>query len=844
MEVRPYLAALRKSVERSSVAIRKSEIYRALWDSCDALRGQMDASQYKDYILTLLFVKYVSDKYAGQKFADIIVPPGGSFTDMLAAKNAKDIGERLDKVVAALAAANQLQGVIDNVSFNDPNKLGSANEMVGTLSKLVGIFSDAGLDFSRNRADGDDLLGDAYEYLMRNFATESGKSKGQFYTPAEVSIVIARLIGIDRATDPQMSIYDPACGSGSLLLKAHDEAPADISIFGQEKDSATRGLAKMNMILHGCGTARVEVGDTLASPKLTERGGELMLHDFVVANPPFSQKNWRNGFDDKTPPENDRFGRFGGMSGYEVPPQKNGDYAFVLHMVASLKPTGTAAVVLPHGVLFRGGAEAKIREKLLRRGLVKGVVGLPANLFYGTGIPACILVLDKRGAQARRPVFMIDASKGFLKDGPKNRLRAQDVHRIIDVFGRQTDAPGYARLVPFDEIERNGFNLNIPRYVDSSEPEDIHDIAAHLKGGIPNADLDALAAYWALMPGLRAALFGPGDRPGYSDPLAPPERVRETIHGHPEFAAFRASVMAVFEGWRDAHVDALRAVAPGAKPKQIVHDLAEDMLARFRTAPLLDPYDAYQQFMSYAAAEMLDDLYLLAADGWDAARRLREVRLKPDGKPMEDADIELGAGRKKVKLVAEMIPPALIVARFFAAEQAAIDAQEADLEALGREIEEMAEEHGGEEGLLAEALTDDGALTAASVKARLKALRGEKKPDADEMAQLRAASVLFERQAEAKRALAEARQALVEAVARKYPALSDAEAKYLVVQMKWIDRIQGSICTEIENLSWILIVSCQRLTSRYTKNLTEICNRVAFHESRFQNAIRSMGLAS
>src|SRR5574340_1174960 len=291
------------------MALKKSELYSSLWASCDELRGGMDASQYKDYVLVLLFMKYVSDKAASQKGYLLDVPKGGSFADMVALKGNKEIGDKINTIIGKLAEANDLKGVIDVADFNDADKLGSGKEMVDRLSKLVGIFED--LDFGRNHAEGDDLLGDAYEYLMRHFATESGKSKGQFYTPAEVSRIMAKVIGLGSAKSSGQSIYDPTCGSGSLLLKAHDEAKAgsgfDLAMYGQEQDVATRALAKMNMILHDCVTAELPPGgsSTLANPYHKEKGGSLKRCDFAVANPPFSSKNWSNGFH----PEEDEFHR-------------------------------------------------------------------------------------------------------------------------------------------------------------------------------------------------------------------------------------------------------------------------------------------------------------------------------------------------------------------------------------------------------------------------------------------------------------------------------------------------------------------------------------------------------
>ncbi len=570
----------------------------------------MDASQYKDYVLVLLFVKYVSDKAAGQKGYLLDVPKGGSFADMVKLKGDKEIGDKMNKIIAKLAQANELRGVIDVADFNEPDKLGKGQEMVDRLSNLVAIFDTPALDFRSNRAEGDDLLGDAYEYLMRHFATESGKSKGQFYTPAEVSRVMAKVVGVGSAKSNSQSIHDPTCGSGSLLLKAHDEAKGtaglDLALYGQEMDQATAALARMNTILHDCPSAEICKDNVLARPRFTSGDGRLKTFDFVVANPPFSFKAWTTGFH----PEADEFKRFA----FGVPPQKNGDYAFMLHILTCLKSTGKAAVNLPHGVLFRSGAEATIRREIVRRGYIKGIIGLPANLFYGTSIPACILVLDKENAHARKGIFMVDASKGFIKDGNKNRLRAQDIHRIVDTFTRQLEIPRYSRMVPLSEISdpKNDFNLNLPRYIDSTEPEDQQDIDGHLRGGIPDRDIDALDSYWVVFPSVRPLLFESAGRPGYCRLKLPAGEVKAAIFGHAEFAAFNVSVTELFAKWKKANAPRLNAINPGDHPKALIEALSEDLLATFGKAPLIDPYDVYQHLMDYWAGTMQDDAYLIA----------------------------------------------------------------------------------------------------------------------------------------------------------------------------------------------------------------------------------------
>jgi len=655
--------------------IKKSELYSSLWQSCDELRGGMDASQYKDYVLVLLFVKYVSDKAASQKSYLLDVPKGGRFADMVALKGKKDIGEKIDIILGKLAEANDLRGTIDVAFFNDEDKLGKGKEMVDRLTNLVSIFE--GLDFGANRAEGDDLLGDAYEYLMRHFATESGKSKGQFYTPAEVSRVMAKVIGVGSARRADQTIYDPTCGSGSLLLKAHDEAKSakglDLALYGQEMDNATTALAKMNMILHGCTTAAPDIwnANTLASPHFKSPDGRLKTFDFVVANPPFSFKAWSNGFD----PNNDEFHRFE----FGIPPKKNGDFAFLLHMLTCLKSTGKAAVNLPHGVLFRGGAEATIRREIVRRGYIKGIIGLPANLFYGTGIPACIIVLDKENAAVRKGIFMIDASKGFIKDANKNRLRAQDIHKIVDTFTRLAEIPGYSRMVSLAEISdpKNDFNLNLPRYIDSTEAEDIQDIDAHLRGGIPNRDIDALERYWQVIPGVRATLFKKADRPGYSQLKVAVADIKAAIFGHAEFTAFNESATRLFAKWKAANRTRLRGLAVGGKPKELIETLAEGLLGVFADGSgrsdgsrgLVDPYDVYQHLMDYWAETMQDDVYMVVSDGWREAAKPRLIIEDKARNTKEKPDFTVG----KLKYKVELIPTALVIARYFAGEQAAID---------------------------------------------------------------------------------------------------------------------------------------------------------------------------
>jgi type I restriction enzyme M protein len=823
------------------MAIKKSELYASLWESCNQLRGGMDASQYKDYVLVLLFVKYVSDKYAGDPNALIDVPKGGSFADMVVAKNDKEIGDKLNKIIGRLASANEnLKGAINVADFNDEDKLGKAQDMVDKLTKLVAIFE--GLDFGSNRAEGDDLLGDAYEYLMRHFATESGKSKGQFYTPAEVSRVMSMVIELGRAISQAQSIYDPTCGSGSLLLKVHDEAKSrtdfDLALYGQEMDNATAALAKMNMVLHGCPTAEIWQDNTLAHPHFTQSNGKLKTFDYVVANPPFSTKAWSNGFN----PESDAFNRFE----YGIPPDKNGDYAFLLHILASLKSSGKGAVILPHGVLFRGNAEADIRKRIVTQGYIKGIIGLPANLFYGTGIPACIIVLDKEGAAGRKGIFMIDASKGYIKDGNKNRLRAQDIHKIVDVFSRcDVSAPKYARMVPLDKIEAEGYNLNLPRYIDSSDAEDLQDIAAHLKGGIPNRDIDGLAAYWQIFPSIRAQLFSPlaGERGvDYSQLKVTASEIKPAIFNHAEFASFNRSVLGQFEVWLDWAGPLLKAIEPGNRPKVLAEMLAEELLKIFAPVPLFDAYDVYQHLMDYWAETMQDDVYLLVSDGWKAASVIRQLVPAKDknGKVAYNEPHDFVIDKQRYK--ADIIPPALIVVRYFVAEQDAIDKLEAEASAIEQKMEELREEHGGEEALLAEVI-EDGKIAKGALTERLKEIKFSGATDAEERATLTQYFVLLEQEALTAKQVKDAQKVLDAKVIAQYGKLNETEIKTLVVEDKWLAAITDAVQGELERVSQTLTGRIKTLAERYATPLPRLVEEVETLSARVDEHLKKMGFA-
>jgi type I restriction enzyme M protein len=522
-----------------------------------------------------------------------------------------------------------------------------------------------------------------------------------------------------------------------------------------------------------------------------------------------------------------------------VPPDKQGDYAYLLHILRSIKPKGQGACILPHGVLFRGNAEETIRRNLIERGVIKAIIGLPANLFYGTGIPACIILLDKDGAAGRAGIFMVDASKGFRKDGNKNRLREQDLHRIVDTVARQVELPGYSRLVPVREIasEKNNFNLNLPRYIDSSTPEDLHDIDAHLHGGIPDRDIDALASYWQVVPAVRSALFDAADRPGYSQLRMPITDVKRAILDHDEFAAYRKTIEARFAKWRKTHRATLLALDKTAKPKALIETLSEELLTAFDGARLLDPYDVYQHLMDGWDAGMQDDVYLIAADGWVEAAKPKLLVEDKTKKSKQRPDLVLG----KKKYVTELIPPALVIARYFAAEQRAVDKLEASYADASQQLEAFEEEHGGDDGLLSDARNDNDKLTAASVSARLREViddadARDEREVFERFLELIAAEVRIE--IELKAAKAE----LNESVFEKYGALDEDAIKTLVVDDKWLAMLETALRGELDRVGQTLTGRVRELAERYAQPLPALAREIEVLAAKVDGHLAKMGL--
>ena len=783
------------------MALKKSQLYSTLWSACDALRGGMDASQYKDYVLVVLFLKYISDKVKSDPDTLIVMPEGCSFDDILALKNKDNIGEQMNKILEKIADANGLQSVITNADFADENKLGKGKDLVKTVSDLIALFNNENLDFSNNRAADDDLIGDAYEYLMRNFASQSGKSKGQFYTPAEVSRVMANVIGINKDDRPMISIYDPTCGSGSLLLRARAEARHGTSIDGQEKDLATIGMAKMSMIIHGVDDADLKHGDTLNNPLHKQNDSVLNTYDYVVANPPFSLKSWM-----KTAKENDAFSRWaqGNDNIAPVPPPGCGDYAFLLHIIASLKSEGHGACILPHGVLFRGGAEGNIREFLVRKHLISGIIGLPANLFYGTPIPACIIIIDKEHAYNSQGIFMIDAKEGFVKDGAKNRLREMDIRRIEDAWEKHEETPHYARFVSFGEIESNGFNLNIPRYVTPEDTEVVQDITAHLHGGLPRHDVDeVLARYWDACPSLRDTLFSMQTN-GYYSLKVPADSISEVIDGNVSYQERAAEYLQDVKHFFDTVTPQMEALAIGFNPKDMIVRWGQQMLDSTKNQQLVNPYNVYEFLMNYWNETLQDDCYIISRDGWKVTYNFTKAK----NPTFED-------------MTCDLLPIDIVVHKFYEKEHKAILQIRSEMEQLQEQAGQLAEENPDAFADFFEKVNES------NVKSEVSAFKKGNSEGTEGMNKLWLQYLAFytdkkEKSNREKKLVA----ALTKQVIAKYDALTSDDVRSLVIHDKWKATITQRTKTELARINQQMRTDVLALVDRYANTLPEIDNRV------------------
>ncbi|GAA8876141.1 type I restriction-modification system subunit M [Helicobacter pylori] len=815
------------------MAIKKSELYSSLWAGADSLRGGMDASEYKNYVLNLLFLKYISDKAKNNNFSEIEVPQGCFYEDILALEGDKEIGDKLNKIIAKIAERNDLKGVIDSVDFNDNTKLGEGKAMIDTLSNLVKIFAD--LSLGAHGALDDDLLGDAYEYLMHHFASESGKSKGQFYTPSGVSLLLSLLLGIDENTRQDKSIYDPTCGSGSLLLKASSLAGKNgLTIYGQEKDISTTALCKMNMILHNSADADIAKGgsSTLSNPLFTTENGMLKTFDYVVANPPFSLKNWTDGLsiDPKSKQViNDRFNRFEDGT----PPEKNGDFAFLLHIIKSLKDTGKGAVILPHGVLFRGNAEGAIRKNLLTKGYIKGVIGLAPNLFYGTSIPACVIVLDKENARTRKGVFIIDASKDFKKDGNKNRLRDQDVQKMIDTFNALKEIPYYSKMVSLEEISANDYNLNIPCYIaakQESEKDLFALINSHKASYLPQNEIEIYDPYFRVFKELKNTLFKKSDKEGYYALKTECENIKELIIQSLEYQTFHASVLDAFD--RLDLFETFDHLEPGFNPKTLIESVCSKVLKEFEKGEILDKYGVYQLFKDYYNEVLQDDWFLLSFNGFISAKELRKLNpLKDKNKKanyLEEPDFVI----QKTYYKSDLIPKHLIKQRFFEKETKELEELENALNEKEALLDEFIEEHSNEEGLF-----DGLKINESVLKKELK-----NATDSEDKKILKTALEWLEAKNKALKMKNKAYEELELKAFHQYKNLEINEIKDLIIKDKWLNSLKNALENKILKRINAFTSALNEIIQTYSNSLLELDKEVKESESKVLEHLKDLGV--
>lgn len=895
------------------MAVKKSELYSLLWEACNKLRGGVEPSRYKDYVLVLLFFKYVSDRYKGKRFAEFTVSDGASFDDLIAAKGKSDVGERVDKIIQKFLEDNGLQGSLPDVSFNNPDELGSGKELVDKVSGLIAIFQNPAIDFKSNRASGDDIIGDAYEYFMMKFAQESGKSKGQFYTPSEVSRIIARLIGIGdikQETDKKWTLHDPAAGSGSLLIRAADEAPIDkngdsiVTIFGQEKYPDTAGLAKMNFILHNKGTGEIKSGNTLANPAYTDDFGELKKFDFIVMNPPFSDKDWTDGIK----ASEDKYKRF---DGFGVPPEKNGDYAWFLHVLKALDSNGKAGIILPHGVLFRGNAEETIRKEVLDKRYIKGIVGLPANLFYGTGIPACIIIIDKENADRREGIFMIDASRGFKKDGNKNRLREQDIEKIVQTFVNEVKIEGYSTFVTYKDIlnkEGNDGNLNVPRYIQKIDDTLPQNIASHLLGGIPEVDIDSIEKLWNVSPDLKQQIFTCVDEKHSVYNLAiSPSEIEAAIAADGNIKGEKTNECEVlFDAWKSTVKNVLLNINADTNPKELIRNIGVEILNDFAPARLLDNYDIYDFLLNYWNEKLQDDVYVIKASGYEAGREIEYVYVQKKAKDEAGETISVDDTSKMKSFDGSLISREIIEREYFETELTALNELTEKSALLESELDEMREEESGEDGLLKEILNTNGdGIPKANLNKRIKELDSKKTSSViddinkllelldtgnttemekvvnsngelanyefrnkngtfgkakiksalkeaadnavlpeiytDEYNALLAYQTKLSEKEEADKAVKESQKKLDELVLAKYGELSIEEIKHLLFNEKWMSRISNDITDAFDQELNALASRVTLIAKRYERTLGEIEEKTAKSKKKVAAALERMG---
>ena len=838
--------------------MNKQQLANRIWASANKMRSKIDANEYKDYILGLIFYKFLSDNevaflkrngwtdedlpdlvedYADEDMAVTIEDCKNSIGYFIEYKNLFStwlLPETTFSVADLSVALNRFDSMIspnykhvyESIFITLQTGLSKLGEnpasQTKALKELIKLIKDIPTDGSQDY----DVLGYVYEYLISNFAANAGKKAGEFYTPHEVAMLMSEIVAEHHRNKQQIEIYDPTSGSGSLLITIgksvgrHIEDRNRVKYYAQELKENTYNLTRMNLIMRGIRPGNIDtrcadsLGEDWPIEKTGPNAGRPLYVDAVVSNPPYSQ-HW-----DPTDAELDA--RF---KDYGVAPKSKADYAFLLHELHHLKPDGIMTIVLPHGVLFRGDpeddGEGKIRKKLIEKNQIDCIIGLPANIFFGTGIPTLIMVLKQH--RQEDDVLIIDASKGFVKDGKNNRLRDCDIKRIADTVRLRTDEPGFSRRVSRDTIRENNYNLNIPRYVDSSEAPEQYDIYATMFGGIPNSEIDLLGKYWEALPSLRLDLFQPAEDKPYS--AITTDDVATAIDHNSDVAQLRSRFDKAFEGFADELHRRLisrsvsdRLLPTGRKNVMDVRELkeryeiADDIFSRLADIPLVDRYAAYQA-MSGGWQTIVGDIETLQAEGMEAARVVETAyKLVKKG----DDEVEVPDGLK-----GRIIPFDLVQQSMFQAELQAISDKEARIEELGSEADELTDGLTEEEQQEYMEGDDTPKLDKAKIKKDAKAKGDDIDPETK--AKLKRFVAVWDEQSKLSKAIKEKRQALVDKTKEAIENLTDDEVEQFLHQ-KWIDPvcegINGTLAAVLSELEKRITALARKYATSYN-DLTE-----------------------
>ncbi len=822
--------------------MNKQQLAARIWASANEMRSKIEASEYKDYILGFIFYKFLSEKEEAwlreQGFDDDSMPMVTeedpevvefvrknigyfiAYEDLYSTWLAKGPDFDVADVTEALSAFSRLvnpdhRHVFDRIFETLETGLSKLGDTSGARTKAISGLLHLIRDIPMDGRQGYDVLGYIYEYLIDKFAQNAGKKAGEFYTPHEVSVLMSEIIAGHLKDRNEIQIYDPTSGSGSLLINIGQAVArrtgnaGRIRYYAQELKENTYNLTRMNLVMRGILPDNITTrnGDTLEDdwPWFEEGHPETyepLFVDAVVSNPPYSQR-WDPEGKDVDP-------RF---SGFGVAPKSKADYAFLLHDLYHLQPDGIMCIVLPHGVLFRGGEEGQIRRNLVERGHIDAIIGLPANIFFGTGIPTIVMVLRK--ARDRDDILVIDASKGFVKEGKNNRLRASDIRRIVDAYDARKDVERFCRAVPIDEVRANDYNLNIPRYVDSSERPEGWDIYATMFGGIPTYEVDALGEYWDAFPGLRDELF---EQVNAASSRLRQRDVAAAVEGSPSVAAWRglfASRLGDLGAWLyDELVDELSLVRRDSEEPR----LTAELFGRLEGVPLVDRYDAYQ-VLDDEWQQISQDLEVLQTEGFDAVRRVdpRMVMKKQRGHDVEVQDGWAG----------HVLPLDLVQRELLADEAAKVAAMEARLPQIASEVSEVLEGMTDEERSDAgEAVNEAGdAFVPAKVKAVAKALRKELGPEARTEGslpgRLDAVAMLIDEERTLRRSLKDARAALDERAKEAIEGLDDDQAR-LLLSAKWIDPLVSRLSSMPDEAIGSLVDTLAALSDKYATTYADI----------------------